>query len=192
MACNRSAIFTLLGGAFDQLGRQVRLRALDCVAKGVRPPPVEIGGAVAIDLCSRSPTIAGASRISRPSSDRSYRRCWSCINRGFHAASVRIGQRRPRGGEAYSPGRRRVRPACRHGAKGRRDLTRGFAPPDGFQRTWIAARSSFDTPPTAAVWREAERRLEYRASRIDVGRRLAERLYNQPLQFTHRQHHNCG
>jgi hypothetical protein len=43
-------------------------------------------------------------------------------------------------------------------------------------------RSSFDTPPTAAVWREAERRLEDRASRIDVGRRLAARIYNQPLQ----------
>jgi hypothetical protein len=28
----------------------------------------------------------------------------------------------------------------------------------------IAARSSFDTPATAAVWREAERRLEDRAS----------------------------
>jgi hypothetical protein len=47
---------------------------------------------------------------------------------------------------------------------------------------WIAARSSFDTLLTAAVWREAERRLEDRASRIDVGRRLAERIYNQPLQ----------
>jgi hypothetical protein len=32
----------------------------------------------------------------------------------------------------------------------------------------IAARSSFDTPPTAAVWR-SERRLEDRASRIDAG-----------------------
>jgi subtilase family serine protease len=57
---------------------------------------------------------------------------------------------------------------------------RPFDPAGGV--AWIAARSSFDTPLTAAVWREAERRLEDRASRIDVWRRLAERIYNQPLQ----------